>query len=141
MWRLAPTGCKVTRKDLGGLPMDRVLVYDLNGGTIAFSWITLPAMQRRVAAGAASGDPDDKVGLEQLQGRWMKLASVLLWKLAKDGLTLTQADFEAVPADTQLLAQGTADAILYRFLPHAEAARIAARDRDNTGKLLIERAN
>jgi len=138
MWRLAPRGTKVTRKDLGGLPMDRVLVYDTHGEEIAFSWISLRTMRRRVAAGEVSGRVDDKVGVLELQGRWMKLVSVLLWKLAKDGLTLTAKDFEAVPADQQLLAQGTADAIVYRFLPHAEARAIAQRDSENEGRIIVE---
>lgn len=138
MWRLAPQGCKVTRKDLGSLPMDRVLVDDRKASEIRFSWLPTEGMKPRVDAGAATGRPEDRVGVSELQGRWMKLATVLLWKLARDGLTLSPRDFEAVPAHLQLLAEGHADCIEYRFLPHAQAAAIARREADNEGKIIVE---
>jgi hypothetical protein len=135
MWRLAPNGCVITRKDLAALPVDRVLIEDRTPTEIRFSWSTVEEAQRLRKPLADGGQ---KAGLSQLQGRWQKMAVVLLWKLAKDGIVLTPLDRSAVPADKQLLAHGHAQDIEYRFLPHAEAAAIARRERDNEGRIILE---
>lgn len=135
MWRLAPNGVVITRKDLAALPQDLVLIEDRSPHAISFSWVkveTAMAMRKPLAEGGR------KAGLSQLQGRWMKIAVTLLWKLAKDGIVLTPLDRSAVPADKQLMAHGHAQDIEYRFLPHAEAAAIAKRERDNEGRIILE---
>lgn len=136
MWKLAPKGVVITRQDLGRLPQDRVLIEDRGAQDIRFSWITPRAAQRRAEQLKHAGE--EKAHVSQLQGRWQKLAVVLLWKLAKDGCVLTTWDRDQVPADQTLLAHGHAQDIEYRFVYRAEAQLIAAWERDNEGKMILE---
>jgi len=133
--KLAPQGVVVTRKDLARLPFDRVLIEDRHADRIVFRWATLEeaeAMKKPLALGGR------KAGVSQLQGRWQKLAVVLLWKLAKDGCTLMGYDRDAVPADKVLLAHGHAQDLEYRFVDRDEARRIAAWEKENEGKTVLE---
>jgi hypothetical protein len=136
MHKLAPGGVVITRKDLGSLPQDRVLVEErLDDGSIHLWWASVEnALDMREPL-AESGK---RAGVTELSGRWQKIAVVLLWKLAKDGLTLTQWDRDQVPHDKTLLAHGHAQDIEYRFVPRTEAARIAKWERDNEGKKILE---
>jgi hypothetical protein len=136
MWRLAPKGVVITRRDLGRLPVDRVLLEDRRETEIRLTWISIEEAQARTKPLTVA---HEKASVSELQGRWQKIAVVLLWKLAKNGVTLTQADREAVPADQRLLAHGHADDIEYRFVPHAEAVRIERFERDNEGRIITER--
>lgn len=137
MWRLAPRGLIITRRDLGRLPMDRVLLEDRRETEIQFSWIDIHDARSRTKPSTAA---HQKATVSELQGRWQKIAVVLLWKLAKQGVTLTQSDRSKVPADLMLLAEGHADDIQYRFCPREEARMIAANDRDNEGRIILEKA-
>lgn len=139
MWKLAPGGCVITRKDLARLPMDRVLVEDRSDREIRFSWVTPQEAQRRAGnMPGATVQGQEKASVSQLQGRWQKIAVVLLWKLAKDGCRLTRWDRDQVPVDKTLLAHGHAQDIEYRFVPRAEAERVAKWERDNEGKTVVE---
>lgn len=134
--KLAPEGVVVTRKDLGGLPMDRVLVEERLSDRIIYRWMRpedAKAHTRRLKEKTG-----EKAGVSQLQGRWQKLAIVLLWKLAKDGCVLMRYDRDAVPADKVLLAHGHKEDIEYRFVARAEAARIQTWEKDNEGKIVLE---
>jgi hypothetical protein len=137
VWRLAPGGVIFTRRDLGRLPMDRVLLEDRRETEIRFTWITLEDAQERAKPVNAL---QEKAGVSEMQGRWQKLGCVLLWKLAKSGCTITHMDRNAVPADRQLLLHAHADDLEYRFVPHAEAKRIADWERFNEGRSIVERA-
>ena len=138
LWRLAPAGCVITREDLHALPMDRVLIEDREPHEMRFRWVAIaealrlrkPLHERGAAA-----------SVSEMQGRWQKICVVVLWKFARDGLTLTRADRAAVPADKQLLMHGHADDLELRFMPHAEAARIAKWERDNEGLIITERTH
>jgi hypothetical protein len=121
MWKLAPKGVVITRKDLAALPIDRVLKYDRLADRMIFRFV-----------------PPQPGPFEELQGRWQKIAVVLLWKLAKDGVTLGQWDRDTVPADKTLLAHGHEQDIEYRFVQRAEAIRIAKWEKDNEGKMVLE---
>lgn len=136
MWRLAPKGVVITRRDLGRLPMDRVLLEDRSESAIRLSWITIEEAQRRAKPVDPLAEP---AGVSELQGRWQKIAVVLMWKLAKMGVTLTQADRNALPADQMLLAHGHADDIEYRFVPRAEAYALTQVEKEQEGRLIIER--
>lgn len=139
MWRLAPHGVTITRKDLGGLPMDRVLLEERSSEGIRFEWVTLAEAERRTAPGTRSHtNAQPRAGVSQLQGRWQKIGVVLMWKLARDGITLTHGDREAVPKDQQLLAHGYKSAIKYRFVTRTEAVRIVTFDRENEGRIIME---
>lgn len=139
MWKLAPKGCTITRQNLGALPRDRVLVEDRTSEGIDFQWISLEEAQKRSApvAGVASTTVP-RASVSQLSGRWQKIAVVLMWKLARDGVRLTLDDKRALPSDQTLLAEGHANDIEYRFVPRADAVRIAVWERDNEGKMVLE---
>jgi hypothetical protein len=138
-WRLAPEGIVITRKDLASLPHDRVLKdhRDVEGTLIRFSFVSIEEAQRLTRPVVIGAKPEASVS--ELQGKWQKIACVLLWKMARDGITLTQADRDAMPADRTLLMHGHAQDLELRFLPHAQAARIAAWERDNEGHEVMER--
>lgn len=135
MWKLAPAGVVITRKDLGALPMDRVLMEERGPSEIKYSFISMKAAERRWKPKDAH---QERATSSQLQGRWQKIAAVLLWKLAKDGVVLTRWDRDQVPGDKVLLAHGHAQDIEYRFCPRAEAQAIAKWERDNEGKIILE---
>jgi hypothetical protein len=139
MWRLAPAGVTVSRADLHALPMELVLIVRREPSLIAFTWVTVEEAQRlRGVIALLARTPDDWAGVEPVMGRWQKLSSVLLWKLAKDGVTLTPNDLEALPKDRVLLAEGHADDIEYRFVPRPEAERIRKRESDSEGRNVLE---
>lgn len=138
MWRLAPKGVTITRRDIGRLPQDRVLLEDRRETEIRLTWITLEEAQQRTKPLTAA---HEKASVSELQGRWQKIAVVLLWKLAKNGVTLTQADRNCVPADQRLLAHGHEHDIEYRFVPQREAANIEKFERENEGRIITERTN
>lgn len=137
MWRLSPKGLIITRRDLGRLPMDRVLLEDRRETEIQFSWIDIHEAQARTRPSTAL---HQKATVSELQGRWQKIAVVLMWKLAPKGVTLTQWDRNQVPADRKLLAEGHANDIQYRFIPTQEAEAIYKRERDSEGKIILEKA-
>lgn len=134
--KLAPDGVVVTRKDLGALPFDRVLVQERLSDRITFRWMR--PEDAKAHTKRLKEKTGEKAGLLQLQGRWQKLACVLLWKLARDGCVLMAYDRDAVPADKVLMAHGHKDDLEYRFVPRDEAARIQKFERDNEGKLVLE---
>jgi hypothetical protein len=140
MQRLAPgsEGVVLTRKDLAALPQEKMLVdYRDEAGThIKFSWATInEARSLMPKVLTATGQ---KAGVSMLEGRYMKLACVMLWKFARDGLTLTPLDREAVPKDKTLLVSGFKDDLELRFVPRTEAARIAAWEAEQEGKNIVE---
>lgn len=136
--KLAPEGVVVTRKDLGALPADRVLIEERLVDRINYHWASIKQAEAMRKPLALKGE---KAGVVQLQGRWQKLAVVLLWKLAKDGCTLMRYDRDAVPADKVLMAHGHKDDIEYRLIPRAEAERIQKWEKDNEGRIIVESMN
>ena len=138
MWRLAPKGVVISRSDLGSLPLDRVLAVERSWHSIHLHFIDEKALEKMAKRPAESGE---RPTVEELSGRWQKAAIVLLWKLAKNGIRLTGADRRRVPAHVQLLQQGHAQEIEFRFVSHAISAKIAAWERDNEGKIITERGH
>lgn len=136
MWKLAPEGVTITRRDLGCLPVDRVLIEERTPTKIHFRWMR--PEDARAHAKRLKATTGEKAGVSQLQGRWQKIGVVLLWKLAKDGCVLTGWDRDQVPGDKTLLAHGHEQDIEYRFVPRAEALRIAKWEKDNEGKIVLE---
>jgi hypothetical protein len=137
MWKLKPQGLTITRRDLGALPQDRVLIEERLPDRMNFSFVTVKeAMRIRAPILAATGV---KASVSQLSGRWMKLGTVLLWKLCKDkGLTLTNYDRDALPADRILLTIGARNEVVFRWTTRADAARIRKFERDNEGVEILE---
>lgn len=136
--RLAPTGMVITRKDLGALPQDRVLKEwrREDGTAIEYSWISLAEAERiRPKILKHTGE---KMGVMQVSGRWQKCASVILWKLARDGITLKPSDRDALPAGKILKMHGHAQDLELLWVNRDEARRIAAWELDNEGKKIVE---
>lgn len=135
-WCLAPRGTIITRKDLAALPMERVLLEDRRPSEIRFSWISIEDAQKRHKP---TDGLSEAATVDTIEGsRWKKIAAVLLWKLAKDGITITPLDRSQIPADRILMASGHRNDIEYRFLPRSEAAAIQKSERDNRGKIILE---
>lgn len=134
-WRLAPNGTTITRKDLHALPMDRVLLEDRRPTEIRFTWITLDEASKRHQP---TDGLSEAASVSHLESRWQKIGVVLLWKLARDGIVISQGDRSAIPTDRILMAHGHANDIEYRFLDRKEAARIQKSERDNRGKIILE---
>jgi len=137
MWKLCPQGMILTRADMGRLPQDRVMIEERTPDQIRFRWMR--PQDARAHATRLKKATGERAGVSQLQGRWQKLGVVLLWKLTRDeGVILTRADREALPADKKMLTRGTHDAVEFRFIPTAEAIAIAKWERDNEGKIVVE---
>jgi hypothetical protein len=131
MWRLAPKGLVLLPKDLD-LPRDRVLLEDRQPGYIRLSFISLRDAHARTHA------PSDQASTDQIAGRWQMITAVLLWKLAKQGVHLTESDRAAVPKELELLTSGHPDGVEWRFIPRLEARAMHAKARDNEGKIITE---
>lgn len=136
LWKLRPKGLKLGFRDLGGIPVDRVLVEERLTDRIIYRWVdpdqvVLENARRHLATG-------EKPGLYEAQGRYMKLLGVLLWKLAKDGITLGQWDRDAVPDDKVLHMAGTADRVVYSFISRQDAKRMQAQSETHEGLSIVE---
>jgi len=133
--KLAPAGLVITRHDLGALPHDRVLIEDRGPTQIRFTFVSLHHAQliRKPLANAGA-----MASVSELQGRWMKICAVVLWKLRKEGCVLTRWDRDAVPSDKTLLMHGHRDDLELRFVPRNEAGRIAKFELEQEGKHTVE---
>lgn len=125
LWKYARKGIAVTRKDLGGLPFDRVLVEyrDPEGTHIRLSFVPVDEAEKlRNTIPVATGE---KVGVSEMQGRWQKLAIVALWKLKRTvPVVLTEADRQAVPHDRLLLIEGFKQDVLLHFVNRHQARKM-----------------
>jgi hypothetical protein len=128
LWKYARRGVVITRKDLGGLPYDRVLVdyRDPEGKYIKLSFV--PVEDAEKLANTTPVTPEHKVGVSEMQGRWQKMAIVALWKLRRTGVVLTESDRNAVPPDRLLLIEGFKDDVLLHFVNKFQACKML----DNT---------
>ncbi len=131
LMRLARGEAIVTRQDLAALPMDRVLLAteSEDGEALALIFCTPEAAQEIKQVRGAD--------VTTLQSMYQKLAAVLLWKYAKDGTVITQADRRALPVDRVLLVHGHADDLELRYVPLEEARAVARRERDNEGRIIL----
>lgn len=83
-------------------------------------------------------NPDSTI-LQQSQEHWMKYLSIVVWKLAPKGVTLTMKDFEEVLRRTgtdeelTLLTHGHYDSIEFKIVTRAEALCIAEHDAKQRG--------
>jgi hypothetical protein len=137
-WRLCPNGYEMPIKALVDLPMDRCLFEDRDeeGAYIRFTWISVEdAFMRANPIIADPKNPPKASGVTELQGTWQKICVCLLWQKARDGITIRPADKRAVEAAmNQLLLEGHADPLVFRFVSIAEAARIRKAEIDNRGQ-------
>lgn len=63
--------------------------------------------------------------LGQVQEHWMKLAALLVWKLAPQGVTITFEEMQKFPANLALLTHGHRDSIEFRMVSREEAEALA----------------
>lgn len=80
-------------------------------------------------------NPDSTV-LQQLQGHWQTIASILVWKLApgENGVRVTAADMQAyadavAKGEVVLYTHGHKDSIDFRIVTKEAAQRLTAHDR------------
>lgn len=70
----------------------------------------------------------DAAVFDQVDGQWMKLLAIVVWKLAPKGVEITTADFESFPPNGTLLTHGHRESIEFKIVTEDEARRIAAHD-------------
>lgn len=134
MWKLAPKGLILVPTDLV-LPQDRVMLEERTPDRINLTFITLTEAYQRTHAER----DEDRASTDRLQGRWQQIATVLLWKLRKAGITLTEQDRGAVPGNIELLTSGHPDGVEWRFIPKLQAAALARSFDEHLGKTIIEK--
>lgn len=79
-------------------------------------------------------NPDAAI-LQQLDGQWQKIAAILIWKLAPNGVTLTHEDMERFPPDLALYTHGHKESIDFKMVSMEEAQRLADHDKQtNRGR-------
>ncbi|HUP06824.1 MAG TPA: hypothetical protein VMU47_06725 [Caldimonas sp.] len=137
LWKLKPLGCTVTHRDLNRLPRDRVLIEKRTWERITYRWGTWA--EAEAAARAERAESGQKAGLEEAQGRWQKLAGVILWKWCKTGTTaLSGLDQDAVPPHLVLLQRGYRNGIEFLWVTRAEAARLERIAREHDNRRIVE---
>ncbi len=79
-------------------------------------------------------NPDAAI-LQQLEGHWQKICALLVWKLARQGVTLTHAEIEACTKEGELvlLTHGHYDSIEFKLVTPKEAQRIVEHERKRHG--------
>lgn len=133
MWRLAPNGLVLYPRDLD-LPRDRTLLEERRSDYIWLAFISLREAYARTHATA------DRATTDKLYGRWQQIAIVMMWKLAKTGLRLTEADHNAIPKHLELLTSGHPDGVEWRWLPRLEAHAIRRHEFENEGRIITEQS-
>lgn len=79
-------------------------------------------------------NPDAAI-LQQLDGQWQKMCALLVWKLARQGVTITDTEIDKCIGEGELilLTHGHHDSIEFKLVTPAEAERIVAHDRSMHG--------
>lgn len=75
----------------------------------------------------------------QLNGQWQQLMAVLVWKLAKDGVTLTAAEigeyaYLSQRGDAVLMTYGHTDSIELKTVSAEQARELATYDQSQVGR-------
>ena len=123
------------REDLNGLPHDRVLLEERLPDRINLSFITLEEAHARTHTERA----EQRATTDKMVGRWRQIACVLLWKLAKKGVTLTEYDRQSVPSDLILMTAGHRLGVEFQFIHRNVAHRQRMQAIEDTGKDIMER--
>ena len=138
-WRLAPNGFVILKEDMISLPTDRVLMEERKPDRLTLAFIPVARAVRLMDKARGT----QAATTSELQGRWQKIAVVTAWHFARkrqlgkhDSITLTHQDQAAVPANLTLMASGHSQGVEWQFMPHAQAAKLAAWDKDNEGMLI-----
>ena len=70
----------------------------------------------------------DAAVFDQVDGQWMKLLAMVVWKLAPKGVEITAADIASFPPDGTLVTHGHRESFEFRIVTEEEAKRLAAHD-------------
>jgi hypothetical protein len=135
LWKLAPGGVVLFPHELAALPHDRVLLEERLPDRINLTFITLEEAHSRTHA----ANPQMRATTDKMTGRWRQIACVLLWKLAKKGVTIAEYDANAVPSDLILMTAGHALGVEWQFIPRAQAAKERLLAFEREGKDIMER--
>lgn len=71
--------------------------------------------------------------LGQVEGHWHKLMALVVWKLAKDGVTITAEDMTTFPEGYSLLTHGKLDGITLKVVSPEQAATIREYNQTQKG--------
>lgn len=72
-------------------------------------------------------NPDAGV-FDQVDGQWMKLLAMVVWKLAPNGVEITVADMASFPPDGTLVTHGHRDSFEFKIVNEEQAKLLAAHD-------------
>jgi hypothetical protein len=136
LWKLAPGGVVLFPHELK-LPQDRVLLEERLPDRINLSFITLKEAHARTHAERS----EQRATTDKLVGRWKQIAVVMAWKLAKNGVTLTEYDRQSIPSDVILMTAGHRLGVEWQFVPRVLAEKQRLREFEDTGKDIRERPN
>lgn len=77
----------------------------------------------------------DSTMLRQSEGHWQKYLCFVLWKLAREGVTITSTDITEFANQSRnvLLTHGHRDSIEFKLVTRADAERLAAYDKQQKG--------
>ena len=137
LWKLTPGGLVLFPQDLNALPHDRVMLEERLCDRINLSFITLKEAHSRTHAERA----ESRATTDKLVGRWKQIAAVMAWKVAKQGVTLTEYDRQSVPSDLILMTAGHPLGVEWQFISRALALKQRRQVWEHEGKEIMERPN
>lgn len=137
LWKLTPGGLVLFKSDLSSLPHDRVLLEERLTDRINLSFITLKEAYARTHAEKA----EVRATTDQMRGRWRQIACIMAWKIAKEGVTLTEQDRQAVPGDLILMTAGHPLGVEWQFIHRTVAHKQRMQAWEHEGKEIMERPN
>lgn len=135
LWKLTPGGLVLFKSDLNSLPHDRVLLEERLPDRINLSFITLKEAYARTHAEKA----EVRATTDQMRGRWRQIACIMAWRIAKEGVTLTEQDRQAVPGDLILMTAGHPLGVEWNFISRAVALKQRRHAFEDTGIDILER--
>jgi len=135
LWKLTPGGLILFPQDLNALPHDRVMLEERLPDRINLSFITLKEAYSRTHAEKA----EVRATTDKLVGRWKQIAAVMCWKIAKQGVTLTEYDRQAVPTDLILMTAGHRLGVEWQFIHRNVAHKQRLAIFEQEGKDIMER--
>ncbi len=77
----------------------------------------------------------DSAVLQQLEGQWQKMLTLVVWKLANNGIHITSEDMTKFAVDPKniLLTHGHYDSFEFKMVTREDAERLADHDKTQHG--------
>jgi hypothetical protein len=76
---------------------------------------------------------NDAAILDQVREHWMKVTALLVWKLSREGVTLSKEDIEAFPDDQVLVTIGNQEEMQFKIISREQAELLADHNESQTG--------